>query len=79
MQKFKFIVLPCDGIGPEIVDASVQVLRSVTARYKVNLELDYKTVGFDSLNKFGTTLREDVLQMSKEYDGIILVDCDLLT
>jgi 3-isopropylmalate dehydrogenase len=72
MQKFKFIVLPCDGIGPEIVDASVRVLKAAAARYKVDLQLDYKTVGFDSLNRFGTTLREDVLQMSKDYDGIIL-------
>mgnify|MGYP000031096837 FL=1 len=68
----KFIVLPCDGIGPEIVDAAVQVLKAADARFGLNIQLDYESVGFDSLRDHGTTLREDVLAKARTYDGIIL-------
>jgi len=68
----KFIVLPCDGIGPEIVEASVQVLKATDARFGLNIALDYESVGFDSLREHGTTLRDEVLAKAKTYDGIIL-------
>jgi 3-isopropylmalate dehydrogenase len=68
----KFLVLPCDGIGPEIVDASVQVLKAADQRFGLGIELDYDLVGFESLHKFGTTLRQEVLDKARTYDGVIL-------
>lgn len=68
----KFIVLPCDGIGPEIVAASVEVLQSADERFKLGLSYDYETVGFESLKAHGTTLRQSVLDQARSYDGIIL-------
>lgn len=68
----KFIVLPCDGIGPEIVAASVRVLQAATRRFGIEVQLDYDQVGFESLHAFGTTLRDEVLQKSRAYDGVIL-------
>lgn len=68
----KFYVLPCDGIGPEIVNASVRVLQSAAKRFGLPLELEYDSVGFDSLRDFGITLRDEVLERARGYDGIIL-------
>ena len=69
----KFLVLPCDGIGPEIVAASVEVLEAASSRFGLDLTFDYDEVGFPSLEKYGTTLREDVLARARsEYDGVIL-------
>lgn len=68
----KFIVLPCDGIGPEIVDASVQVLKAAGERFGLALEFDYEDLGFSSLEKYGVTIRDELLERSKSYDGIIL-------
>lgn len=68
----RFIVLPCDGIGPEIVSASVRVLQAAARRHGLQMTLDYDKVGFDSLKEFGTTLRDDVLARARTYDGIIL-------
>jgi 3-isopropylmalate dehydrogenase len=72
MTALKLIVLPCDGIGPEIVAASLQVLQAAAKRFDIALQLDPDKVGFDSLREFGTTLRDDVLQRAKGYDGIVL-------
>jgi 3-isopropylmalate dehydrogenase len=68
----KILVLPCDGIGPEIVAAAMEVLQGADARFKLGLSFDYDMVGFDSLHKFGTTLRQEVLEKAKTYDGVIL-------
>jgi 3-isopropylmalate dehydrogenase len=68
----KILVLPGDGIGPEIVDAAMTVLRAVDAKYRLELSFDYEDVGFVSLEKHGTTLRKEVLDKAKTYDGIIL-------
>ncbi|MDE2341298.1 MAG: isocitrate/isopropylmalate dehydrogenase family protein [Alphaproteobacteria bacterium] len=68
----KLLVLPGDGIGPEIVDAAVAVLKTAAERAGVAIALDYADIGFASLVKHGTTLRDDVLERARGYDGIIL-------
>lgn len=68
----KFLVLPCDGIGPEIIDASVKVLNAANDKYELGIELEYDEVGFPSLEKFGITLRDEVLEKAKSFDGVIL-------
>jgi 3-isopropylmalate dehydrogenase len=68
----QLLVLPGDGIGPEITEAAVQVLQAVDRQYELGLTLDHDEVGFTSLAKHGTTLREELLERAKSYDGIIL-------
>jgi 3-isopropylmalate dehydrogenase len=68
----KIIVLPGDGIGPEIVGAAVGVAQAADRRFGLKLEFDYDDVGFTSLRKYGTTLRDETLEKARTYDGIIL-------
>jgi 3-isopropylmalate dehydrogenase len=68
----KILVLPGDGIGPEIVDASLGVLRAADRQYSLELSFDFDEVGFASLEKHGTTVRQEVLDRAGTYDGIIL-------
>lgn len=68
----KFLVLPGDGIGPEIVEASLQVLKAADQQFGLGITYDFEDIGFASLKKHGTTLREEVLQGARQYDGILL-------
>lgn len=69
----KILVLPCDGIGPEIVSASMAVLEVASDRFGLGLQFEYDDVGFKSLEKHGTTLRESVLDRARsDFDGVIL-------
>jgi 3-isopropylmalate dehydrogenase len=68
----KILVLPGDGIGPEIVAVAVNVLKAADEAFELNLSFDYEDVGFVSLQKHGTTLRDEVLDRAKTFDGIIL-------
>jgi len=68
----QFLVLPGDGIGPEIVAAAVDVLEAANQKFGLDLHFTYEDIGFASLEKHGTTLREDVLQGARRFDGILL-------
>lgn len=68
----RLIVMPGDGIGPEITAAALAVTEAASRRFGLGLNYDHEDVGFVSLKKYGTTLRQDVLERAKSYDGIIL-------
>src|SRR3954452_25515604 len=68
----RLLVLPCDGIGPEIVAASMEVLEAANRRFGLGLTYEYDEVGFTSLEKHGITVRDEVLERAKTYDGVIL-------
>lgn len=68
----RILILPGDGIGPEITDAAVNVLKAADKKFGLNLTYDFDDVGFGSLKKYGTTLRQETLEKAKTYDGIIL-------
>lgn len=68
----RLIVLPCDGIGPEITAAAIEVLEAASLRFGLGLSFDYEEVGFSGLARHGTTLRQEVLDRARHYDGVIL-------
>jgi 3-isopropylmalate dehydrogenase len=68
----RLIVLPGDGIGPEITTAAIAVTETASRAYGLGLTYDYDDVGFASLKKHGTTLRQELLDRARTYDGIVL-------
>jgi isocitrate/isopropylmalate dehydrogenase len=68
----KILVLPGDGIGPEIAAATLQVLRGVDAALSLGLEFEIRDIGLVSLRTEGTTLPKAVMTRVPEVDGVIL-------
>jgi 3-isopropylmalate dehydrogenase len=68
----RIVVLPGDGIGPEITAATSAVLRAASEQFQLNLVLDEHAVGHASLEMSGTTVRPDLLDIVKSADGLIL-------
>jgi isocitrate/isopropylmalate dehydrogenase len=68
----KLLVLPGDGIGPEITRATVVVLEAASREFDLQLEYEYRDIGFAALEKQGTTLPDGVLERAREVDGILL-------
>ena len=68
----KILVLPCDGIGPEIVEAAMAVVSTVSGKKDVDIRFEYEDAGFLSLEKYGTTLRQELVEKAKSFPGIIL-------
>jgi isocitrate/isopropylmalate dehydrogenase len=68
----KLLVLPGDGIGPEITAATLEVLRVVDERLALGLEFEFHDIGLASLATSGSTLPDAVLQRVPEVDGVLL-------
>jgi 3-isopropylmalate dehydrogenase len=66
------VVLPGDGIGPEITAATTGVLRAASERFQLDLKLEEHAVGHASLQQFGTTVRPELLDVVRAADGLIL-------
>jgi 3-isopropylmalate dehydrogenase len=74
----KLLVLPGDGIGPEITAATLAVLDSANRKFGLALEYEKKEIGLASLKKEGTTLPDGILERAREVDGVILGPLDQL-
>lgn len=74
----KILVLPGDGIGPEIADATIAVLDRANAKFNLGLEWDMREMGLTTLRKQGTTLPDDVMEAARNAPGIILGPVDHL-
>ncbi len=68
----QLLVLPGDGIGPEITAATRQVLEAAIKRFGLDIKLDQQDVGHASLERYGTTVRPELLDKAKASDGFIL-------
>ncbi len=74
----KILVLPGDGIGPEITEATLTVLDRANARYKLGLEWQKEEIGIGPLKARGSTFPEDVMEIARKAPGIILGPVDHL-
>jgi 3-isopropylmalate dehydrogenase len=68
----KILVLPGDGIGPEITEATLAVLDRANAKYKLGLEWQQEEIGLVALKKRGSTLPDDVMEAARNAPGIML-------
>ena len=68
----KILVLPGDGIGSEITQATLAVLDRANAKFKLGLEWVHDEMGEVTLKKEGTTLPARVLETAKKCAGVIL-------
>ena len=57
----KITVIPGDGIGKEITEAAVAVLKKTDEKFSLGLSYDYHDAGGTAYDKFGTPLPEETL------------------
>ena len=71
-MKADIVVLPGDGIGPEVTAEAVKVLRAVGERYGHNLALDEHLVGGASIDAQGVPVSEDTMAACAAADAVLL-------
>lgn len=68
----KIVVLPGDGIGPETMSVTVDILKTVSKLFDLKLDLQHDIAGHESLKKHGATVTEALLEKVKHADGLML-------
>ena len=66
------LVLPGDGIGPEITAATLNVLRAASERFGLRLQLEEAPVGFAGLRAHNHTIHPDIVDKARKAAGIVL-------
>jgi len=68
----KLAVFPGDDIGPEIMDATLEVLQCAETRFGLDISFDIHAVGMAVYKQRGTTLPAEALDAAKVADGVLL-------
>jgi len=71
-KSVKLAVLKGDGIGPEVVQSAVEILRFAAERNSLPLELVELKIGLEAYKLFGRTFPPETLEGMKLCDGWIL-------
>ena len=68
----KFLILPGDGIGPEIVNEAEKVLHIVSEMDQLPIEVDRALVGGAAIDATGGPLPEETMTKAQAADAILL-------
>jgi 3-isopropylmalate dehydrogenase len=68
----KILLLPGDGIGPEIVDAAFRVLDRASALWSLDLELESGLIGGAAMDATGDPLPAETVTACRRSDAVLL-------
>ena len=68
----KILVLPGDGIGPEIIAQAVKVLEAAAGKFGIELVLEQDDLGGAAYDRYGTPLADETLERARAADAVLL-------
>jgi 3-isopropylmalate dehydrogenase len=71
-MKMNIVVLPGDGVGPEVTEQAVHVLREVANIHGHNFQFAEYPVGGRALSEFGSALPAETLAACVKADAVLL-------
>ena len=71
-DSFDILLLPGDGIGPEVVGAAREVMDIAAAHYDVNLSYEERKIGGTAIRDEGDPVSDETLEAAAASDSIVL-------
>lgn len=68
----KILLLPGDGIGPEVVAQARQVLEATATREGFGIDFADAVIGGAAIDAFGSALPDDALRLAQGSDAVLL-------
>ena len=72
VKKRKFLLLPGDGIGPEVIGEVKKIINWFNKNKSLDFETEEEMVGGASYEKHGTPITEEVFYKALESEAVIL-------
>ncbi|MBP7175515.1 MAG: 3-isopropylmalate dehydrogenase [Thermoclostridium sp.] len=72
MKGYKIVVMPGDGIGPEVVKQALKVLDRVGEKCGFQMQYEYADIGGIAIDKTGDPLPEKTVAVCKAADAVLL-------
>ena len=67
----KIAVLKGDGVGPEVIDQAVKVLRAVAKRHRLEIELTEAPIGRGAYRSLGHSCPDDTIALCRASDAVL--------
>lgn len=71
-MTYKVLVLPGDGIGPEIIAEAEKILNILQKEFGLKIELEQGWIGGAAIDAYSSPLPEETLQLAKRADAVLL-------
>ena len=71
-DSFDILLLPGDGIGPEVVGAAREVMDIAAAHYDVNLSYEERKIGGTAIRDEGDPISDETLEAAAASDSVVL-------
>lgn len=68
----KILLLPGDGIGPEVLAQAQRVLEAVAAKCGFSVDFDDAVIGGAAIDAFGTALPDGAMRLAQASDAVLL-------
>ena len=68
----KILVLPGDGVGIEVTDVSLEILKAIGDKYDIQFAVEKDLFGGSSIDAFGVPVTDEVLNEAKASDAVLL-------
>ena len=68
----KIAILPGDGIGPEVMSEAIKILDAIRKKFDIELMYEFADVGGGAIDKHGSALPDQTLQLCESSDAILL-------
>ena len=72
IKKRKFLMLPGDGIGPEVVGEVKKIINWFNSKKSMDFEMEEGLAGGASYDKYGTPITDEVFYKALESEAVIL-------
>lgn len=69
---FKIVVLPGDGIGPEVTNAALGVLEAVSKKYNLSYTIDFGLIGGSAVDEYGVPFPLETQDLVLKSDAVLL-------
>ncbi len=73
MTTYKIVMLPGDGIGPEVMDQAKRVLITISELHNLDLELIERPCGFEYLHETGEPWPEGTFELCRDVADAVLL------
>ena len=72
VKKRKILLLPGDGIGPEVINEVEKIIKWFNTKKSLDFEIDKDLVGGAAYDKHGTPITDEAFYKSLESEAVIL-------
>ena len=71
-SSFEILLLPGDGIGPEVVRAAREVIETAAEHFGVEVRYEERKIGGFAIREEGESVSDETLEAARASDSVLL-------